>query len=470
VRRTKIVATIGPSSFDKITMGKLIDAGLDIARLNFSHGTHESHGETISRLRELSKEKNRCVGILQDLCGPKIRLGILPDEGIKLENGETCILASEGRADDKSIPVQYDHLAKDLKVGDQILLADGAMELEVSEISGEKVKCTVLNGGTAYSKKGVNMPSTNLSIVAFTDKDREDLLFGLSKGVDIVALSFVRDASDLHEIKQIISESDNPPLLIAKIEKPQAIENLDEIIDIVDGVMVARGDLGVEMPMFEVPVIQKEILNKARRAGKVSITATQMLKSMVDNYRPTRAECTDVANAMFDGTCAVMLSEETASGNFPVEAVKVMDKIAESTESHIDYENFKDEESALHTVSSAVGRSASWLAKDLNAKAIIAYTQSGFTASSVAKFRPACPILGLTPNEETQNRLNIMWGVVPGVTEGFEHTTDMFRSAGEIAIKKGIAKAGDILIITAGTPLGVKGSTNLIKVYEIPAE
>jgi pyruvate kinase len=466
LRRTKIVATLGPASFDRDVMGKMIDAGLNIARLNFSHGSHKSHGETIDKVRELAKEKDKCVGILQDLCGPKIRLGILPDEGIKLKNGDSCILSSEISAEEGSIPVQYDHLAEDLTVGDRILLADGAMELAVKSINGKKVECTVLNGGVAYSKKGVNMPSTNLSIVAFTEKDKKDLLFGLEKGVDIVALSFVRDASDLEEIKSIITSSNNPPLLIAKIEKPQAVENLEEILDIVDGVMVARGDLGVEMPMYDVPVIQKEILEKARKAGKISITATQMLKSMVENYRPTRAECTDVANAMFDGTCAVMLSEETASGDFPVEAVQVMRNIAESTEKHIDYEKFRISDAHSTTISSAVGRSAAWLAKDLNAKAIIAYTQSGFTARSVAKFRPPCPILGLTPNPKTFNKLNIMWGVEPGVTGSFEHTRHMFEAAGKMAIEKGLAQKGDTIIITAGTPLGVKGSTNLIKVYQ----
>ena len=470
MRKTKIVATIGPSSCDKETLSKLIDAGLNVARLNFSHGTHESHGEMIDTIRELANKKGTSITILQDLCGPKIRLGILPEEGIELKSGKTCQLASEGHAEGEIIPVQYPNLAEDLNVGDRVLLADGAMELTVEAIEGHIVTCRIMNGGTAYTKKGVNMPSTNLSIVAFTEKDRADLMFGLEKGVDAVALSFVRGAADLVKIRSILAKQSSSPLLIAKIEKPQAVQNLDEILPMVDGIMVARGDLGVEMPLYEVPVVQKQIIKKARKEGKIIITATQMLKSMVDNFRPTRAECTDVANAMFDGTCGIMLSEETASGAYPVEAVNVMNKLAEATESHINYEmgvNSPSEDTHTKSVSWAVGRSASWLAKDLGAKAIVAYTESGFTVSSVARFRPVCPILGLTPNESTFRKLNMFWGVIPGHCGGFSDLDELFANAAEFAVAKGLAKSGDRIVITAGTPLGVRGSTNMVKVFEI---
>ncbi|ADD67833.1 pyruvate kinase [Denitrovibrio acetiphilus DSM 12809] len=469
MRKTKIVATLGPSSFDRGTISDMIDAGMNVVRLNFSHGTHESHGAIIDIVRELAEEKGICVSILQDLCGPKIRLGELPEEGIKLNPGDTCVLASENFASEGVIPVQYEHLAKDLSVGDRILLADGAMDLMVEDLKGHNATCRVLNGGTAFSKKGVNMPCSSLSVVAFTEKDRKDLEFGLKKGVDIVALSFVRSAADLVKISDMIKRDKNKPMLIAKIEKPQAVQNIDEILEMVDGVMVARGDLGVEMSLYEVPVIQKQIIRAARKEGKIVITATQMLKSMVSNYRPTRAECTDVANAIFDGTCAVMLSEETASGEYPLESVNVMNRIALATEENIQYnlDIASSEHVSDKTVAWAVGRSASWLAKDLGAKAIVAYTNSGFTARSVARFRPECPILGLTSKLGTYRKLNISWGVIPGLSEAFEEAEEMFSSAAEMAVAKGFAGKGDRIVITSGIPLGSEGSTNLIRVYEI---
>jgi len=468
VRRTKIVATIGPSSCDRETLSKLIDAGMNVARLNFSHGSHQSHGEMIDTIRELSAKKGAAVTILQDLCGPKIRLGILPEEGVLLKADETCVLSSEEFADNGALPVQYPNLAEDLNVGDRVLLADGTMELKVEGIEGHRVICRIIIGGRAFTKKGVNMPSTNLSIVAFTEKDRADLIFGIEKGVDAVALSFVRSAADLVKIRSLISKHDHQPLLIAKIEKPQAVHNLDEILPMVDGIMVARGDLGVEMPLYEVPVIQKQIIKKARKEGKITITATQMLKSMVSSFQPTRAECTDVANAMFDGTCGIMLSEETASGEYPVEAVNVMNRLAKATESHISNDvDISSSETHTKSVSWAVGRSASWLAKDLDAKAIVAYTESGFTVASVSRFRPVCPILGLTPNDSTYRKLNMFWGVTPGHCGKFADLDELFANAAEFAVSKGLAKSGDRIIITAGTPLGVRGSTNIVKVFEI---
>lgn len=470
MRRTKIVATIGPSSSDPETISELIDAGLDVARLNFSHGDHESHGKAIDLIRSIAAEKKACITILQDLCGPKIRLGILPDEGVQLQKGETCVLASEDFAQEGVIPVQYKNLEEDLRKGDRVVLADGSMELSVERVEGKNVFCLVVVGGKAFSRKGVNLPSAELSVVSFTDKDRKDLMFGLKKGVDVVALSFVRGASDLVKIRAILAKEENPPLLIAKIEKPQAVQNLDEILRMVDGVMVARGDLGVEMPLFNVPIVQKEIIYKARKEGKITITATQMLKSMVDNNLPTRAECTDVANALFDGTCAVMLSEETASGNYPVDSVKVMSNLARATEQHIVANrsvSIPEQELETSNVARAVGRSACSLAKDLAAGAIVAYTNSGFTAGSVARFRPSSPIIALTPNPRTFTKLNMYWGVMPGMTDNFENIEEMFTNAAEITVAKGLASKGDNVVITAGTPLGETGSTNMIKIYQI---
>lgn len=469
MRRTKIVCTIGPSSFDPKIIADMIDAGMNVARLNFSHGDHESHGKVIDLIRAISSEKKTCVTILQDLCGPKIRLGELPADGVVLKVGDLCILASENHAGSGVLPVQYENLEEDLKKGDRIILADGTMELKVESIEGKNVVCRVIRGGTALSRKGVNMPSSSLSVVTFTEKDRRDLIFGLEKGVDVVALSFVRSAADLVKIRSLLAKHKHAPLLIAKIEKPQAVSNIDEILPMVDGVMVARGDLGVEMPLFDVPVIQKQIIRKARMAGKVTITATQMLKSMVDNNVPTRAECTDVANAIFDGTCAVMLSEETASGKYPVDAVKAMDGLAQATEQHVvsEFSVKSDEHASNKNMAWAVGRSACWLAKDLGASAVVAYTESGFTAASVARFRPNAPILALTPHTGTYNKLNMFWGVIPGLTESFSDMEEMFSTAAEIAVSNGLALKGDHIVITAGVPMGITGSTNVVRVYEI---
>lgn len=469
MRRTKIVCTIGPSSFDPKTISDMIDAGMNVARLNFSHGDHESHGKVIDTIRAVSAEKKTCVTILQDLCGPKIRLGDLPVEGVVLKVGELCILASEAHAGSGVLPVQYDNLEEDIKQGDRIILADGTMELRAETIEGKNVICRVVRGGTAFSRKGVNFPSSSLSVVTFTEKDKRDLQFGIEKGVDVVALSFVRSAADLVKIRAMLAKHKFAPLLIAKIEKPQAVSNIDEILPMVDGVMVARGDLGVEMPLFDVPVIQKQIIRKARMAGKVTITATQMLKSMVDSNMPTRAECTDVANAIFDGTCAVMLSEETANGKYPVETVSVMDSLARATEQHVisEFGMKSDEHAGNKNMAWAVGRSACWLAKDLGASAVVAYTESGFTAASVARFRPSAPILALTPNMKTYTKLNMFWGVIPGLTESFSDMEEMFATAAEIAVSKGLAQKSQHIVITAGVPMGITGSTNVVRVYEI---
>ncbi len=445
---------------------------MNVARLNFSHGDRETHRKTIRVLREVSKKIGQEIGILQDLGGPKIRLGMLKQEEMLLERGMQVALSVEGRHGANDIPVNYPHLLQDIKVGDHILLADGTVQLTVRKIEADRALCDVMASGTIRSQKGVNLPSSLLRINAFTDKDREDLVVGLEEEVDFVALSFVRTEEDLKLIRDVLDGQENPPLLIAKIEKPQAVESLDKILEKVDGVMVARGDLGVEMPLEEVPIIQKKIIRMARQAGKPVITATQMLTSMLESPRPTRAEATDVANAILDGTDALMLSDETTVGAYPIESVSVLDRIAKTTERYLDEKSFMNESmtSTLPGTAAAISRAAGWLAQDLDAAAIVASTSSGSTARHVARFRPPCPIIGLTDCLKTLRQLNLSWGVIPGMVQSFTDTDQMFELARYWAKKTGIARPSDRLIITAGVPVGVTGTTNLLKVVELDQE
>ncbi|MFZ2448539.1 MAG: pyruvate kinase [Syntrophobacteraceae bacterium] len=468
-RRTKIVCTIGPrtNSPDKIL--ELIQAGMDVARLNFSHGDHETHRQTIESIRAQSMRAGREIGILQDLGGPKIRLGIIKADKRMLHHGERVALFAGESSDDDAIPVNYPEFARDVEVGNLILLADGTVQLVAVEKADDRIVCEVLVGGVVVSHKGVNLPLSRLSVKAFTDKDRKDLMLGLDAKVDFVALSFIRGVADLDEVREIIGKIDHPPMLIAKIEKPQAVENFDQILAVVDGIMVARGDLGVEMPLEEVPMIQKKIIRMTRQAGKPVITATQMLTSMMENPRPTRAEATDVANAILDGTDALMLSDETAMGNYPIEAVSTLDRIAATTEPYLDERDFLSEEVSdhLHTVPAAISRAACSLALDVGASAIVATSSSGSTARLVARFRPSAPVMALTDHPETRRQLALSWGVIPHLVSAFVDTDQMFASARAWAVEKGVAKAGDCLVITAGVPVGVPGTTNLLKVMEI---
>ncbi len=468
-RRTRVVCTIGPASSSPEMIRKLIKNGLNVARLNFSHGTHESHREVIHRVRAIAKELNTHVGILQDLCGPKIRLGTLPDQGVTLVSGEEIALCGTCGYSEGVLPIAYPGIHKDVHPGESILLSDGMMELEVERVEEEKVICRIINGGQIYSRKGVNMPRSSLSVSAFSEKDKDDLRMGLDEGVDFVALSFVRDEKDLAEITGILAKAAYRPKLIAKIEKPQAVDNINRILPHVDGVMVARGDLGVEVPLERVPIIQKNIIRAATDAGKIVITATQMLMSMVNNPRPTRGETSDVANAILDGTDAVMLSDESASGNYPAEACEMLGRIAAATEPYVTNILAKNSSSINSTssVSLAVGRAAGWLAEDINAAAIVAYTQSGFTAYAVAQFRPSCPILALTPLEQTCRQLTLCWGTTAMQTKRFEFTDEMFEEARVLVVGSGLAKKGDRIILTAGVPMGKVGSTTLLRVLEI---
>ncbi|MCF8098810.1 MAG: pyruvate kinase [Desulfarculaceae bacterium] len=466
-RKTKIVATIGPASADPQVLSKIIAAGLDVARLNFSHGDHASHQKTMDLVRRLAAEQGRTVAILQDLAGPKIRLGDLP-EPMWLESGQEVELTPGPTAAPGVLPVDYAGLVEDVAAGQSILLADGLVELKVLTASGGKVTALVKVGGEVSSRKGVNLPTSELAISSFTAKDQRDLEMGLAAGVDLVALSFVRSEKDLTPVRERLNHCENPPLLVAKIEKPQAVDRLHQIMAAVDGVMVARGDLGVEMPLEQVPLIQKRIIAEGRRAGKVVVTATQMLRSMMDNPRPTRAEAADVANAILDGTDAVMLSDETAMGSYPVESVSMMDRLCRASEGQVNSETLLKEELSplLPAVAAALSRAACWLSRDLKPAAIVASTTSGSTARLISRYRPEAIFVGLTPDPSTCRQLALSWGVVPALVEPFEDIEEMAQRAGQWILDNGLAQPGEHIILTGGVPVGTPGTTNLLKVLE----
>ena len=468
-RRTKIVCTLGPNTSSPELIRELINAGTNVIRLNFSHGDRESHRNSIRLIRSVCREIGKEVGILQDLGGPKIRLGVLHDEERRLETGDEILLAQGERSDSEVLPVNYPYLLEDVKPGNRILLADGTVDLLVEEILNEMLLCKVVAGGMVKSRKGVNLPTSRLRVTAFTEKDRLDLAVGLEENVDFVALSFIRSEEDLAPVLDILKPLTNRPMLIAKIEKPQAVDSFEHILSEVDGVMVARGDLGVEMPLEEVPIIQKKLIRMTRMAGKPVITATQMLTSMLESPRPTRAEATDVANAILDGTDAVMLSDETAVGLYPIEAVRTLDRIARATEPYIDERSLMNETKSDFLLSTADGisRAACWLALDLKAAAIVASSSSGGTARLVARFRPLCGIIALTDRIGTQRQLALSWGAETHLVDSFGDTDQMFAAARTWAERTGAAQAGDRLIITAGVPVGVAGTTNLLKVMEL---
>jgi pyruvate kinase len=469
-RRTKIVCTLGPATSSEAAIRDLMVAGANVMRLNFSHGTHEDHLQAIRRVRAVAEELHRPVAILQDLQGPKIRLGELPEERCLEAGAEIALASTTGPVPGDALPVEYPWLAEDVEVGDRILLADGLVELEATAIDGAAVRCLVVVGGEVSSRKGVNLPRSELRVPSFTDKDRADLEFGLEHGVDLVAMSFVRRETDIDPVAEILAQCRRPrPLLVAKVEKPQAVERLDHILGRVDAVMVARGDLGVEMPLETVPVAQKRIIQAARCAAKPVITATQMLRSMVDNPRPTRAEASDVANAVVDGTDAVMLSEESAVGRYPTQAVRMLDRIARATEENQDgYHHLGDAiGERLPTVAVSIARSASMLAADVGATAIVATTKSGSTARMLSRFRPCVPVVGLTTEPEVRRQLALSWGVIPGQARAFDSTDDLFDLSRDWCLRHGLARAGDRIVVTAGLPIDVTGTTNLVHVVEI---
>ncbi|MGM1047935.1 pyruvate kinase [Paenibacillus uliginis N3/975] len=474
MRKTKIVCTIGPSSESLENTKKLIMAGMNVARLNFSHGDFDEHGNRIKTIRQASQELNKTVAILLDTKGPEIRTGKLEVEPVELVQDEYITLTTEEILGDKNrLSITYKELPEDVHVGSTILIDDGLIGLTVVEVQGTEIKCRIVNGGTIKSKKGVNVPGVNISLPGITEKDANDIIFGIEQGIDFIAASFVRKASDVLEIRELLkSHNAEHVQIISKIENQQGVDNLDEILEVSDGLMVARGDLGVEIPAEEVPLAQKRMIEKCNIAGKPVITATQMLDSMQRNPRPTRAEASDVANAIFDGTDAIMLSGETAAGKYPVESVLTMSRIAEKAESALNYHDlFLKQRIAQDTsITEAISQSVAISALDLNAKAIISSTESGQTARMVSKYRPKAPIVAVTTQERTMRRLALSWGVTPVKGERATSTDEMFEYALQGGQKSGLVKEGDLVVITAGVPLGKSGSTNLIKVSQIPAQ
>lgn len=471
MRKTKIVCTIGPSSESLENTKKLIAAGMNVARLNFSHGDFEEHGNRMAIIRQASKELGKTVAILLDTKGPEIRLGKLKEEPIELIQGEYLTLTTEEILGDRNrVPITYKDLPSDVSIGDTILIDDGLIGMTVVDIQGTEIKCLIVNSGPIKSKKGVNVPGVAISMPGLTEKDIGDIKFGIESGVDFIAASFVRRASDVLEIRELLERHDARHIhIISKIENQQGVDNLDEILEVSDGLMVARGDLGVEIPSEEVPLVQKMMIEKCNRASKPVITATQMLDSMQRNPRPTRAEASDVANAIFDGTDAIMLSGETAAGKYPTESVEMMSRIAERAESALHYrEMFKKQANAQQTsVTEAISQAVAKSAHDLAANAIVTSTESGYTARMVSKYRPRSPIIAVTPVEQVMRRLQLVWGVTAVKGENAETTDDMFDIAVKGAMESGVVRLGDTVVITAGVPVGRSGTTNLIKIHNI---
>ncbi len=470
MRKTKIICTIGPSSEEESKLKELMKAGMNVARLNFSHDTHEIQGMKYKKVIKVSEELGLPIATLLDTRGPEIRLGVFEDGRTELVSGQTfTITTRELLGNNEIVEVSYKDLVRDVEIGSKILIDDGLIEMIVTELTETDIICKVLNGGPVSNRKGVNVPGVVLSMPFINDSDRRDIEFGAEIGFDFIAASFTRTKDDILQIRKILDAHKSKMKIIAKIENMQGIQNIDEILEVSDGIMVARGDMGVEIPMEEVPIIQKSLIKKAVAVGKHVITATQMLESMIKNPRPTRAEATDVANAIYDGTTAIMLSGESASGKYPVEAVKTMDRIACRTEADIDYKGrFKkvsDKDSI--SISTAIAHTCCSTAMDLKAAAIITVTMSGFTAGLISKYKPNCPIIGCTVTADVRRQLNLMWGVTPVLINKKEDSEELCAEAISAAVREGIVKKGDTVVITAGLPLGISGMTNMIRVMEV---
>ena len=470
MKRTKIVCTIGPASNTEPMIEKLIRAGMNVARLNFSHGTHEEHGEVIRIIRSVAARLQEPVAILQDIAGPKIRIGAIADGPITLTPGSRFVLtARDVPGNQDEVSVNYREMPRFVQPGDSLLLADGMLELTVEKITGEDIECRVITGGSLNSRKGINLPTRSTGIPILTDKDRADLQFGLDNGVDYIALSFVRTADDVRLVREIVLGHGSDTPIIAKIEKPEALTNLDAILNEVDAIMVARGDLGVELPFERVPLAQKDIIARANLACKPVITATQMLESMVSSPRPTRAEVNDVANAILDGTDAVMLSEESAMGQYPVQAVEAMTRIANDVERQFPYKTWalRHEPAAGGDIEHSISHAACEMAESLDVAAIVATTTTGLTARHVARFRPLRPLLAPTPVEKTYRRLALVWGVLPVLMPPAAQTDQMIRLAFERLVEQGYLQTGQQVIVTAGIPCSIPGKTNFVAVLEV---
>ncbi|UTR15585.1 pyruvate kinase [Salipaludibacillus sp. LMS25] len=471
MRKTKIVCTIGPASESKEKLTDIIKAGMNVARLNFSHGDYEEHGARIETIREAARETGENVALLLDTKGPEIRTQTLEGGEASLERGNTVrVSMTEVTGNKDLISVTYPGLINDVHVGSKLLLDDGLIELEVTEIKDNELVTEVLNSGVLKNKKGVNVPNVSVNLPGITEKDASDIVFGIEQGVDFIAASFVRRASDVLEIRELLEKHDAAHIqIIPKIENQEGVDNIDEILEVSDGLMVARGDLGVEIPAEDVPLVQKELIKKCNKLGKPVITATQMLDSMQRNPRPTRAEASDVANAIFDGTDAIMLSGETAAGLYPVESVQTMSNIALKTETALKYKDIlrKRSKESEPTVTNAISESVTHTAQNLQAAAILTSTESGHTARMISKYRPEAKIVAITRNERVSRALALVWGVYTQVGPQVETTDEMLHLSVDEALKTNLVKNGDLVVITAGVPVGEKGTTNLMKVHVI---
>lgn len=471
MRKTKIICTLGPASSDETTIKKLIAAGMDVARFNFSHGEHKNHLELYQLVDKIRTELQKPIGTMLDTKGPEIRLGVFEDGKVTLAAGDIFHLICEKATGTQSgVSITYEGLCSDVGPGNTILIDDGLVELTVEKIEGTHIVCRVVNGGTISNRKGVNVPDVSLSMPYISPKDHEDIVFAAQHKYNFIAASFVSQASDILEIRKILAENGGSQIkIVSKIENLEGVKNIDEILRVSDGIMVARGDMGVEIPLEDVPVYQKVLIKKAYEAGKPVITATQMLESMIKNPRPTRAETNDIANAIYDSTSAIMLSGESAAGAYPVEAVKTMATIATRIEKDIDYKSrfAKNKNYIEADVTNAISRATCSTAHSLDASAIITVTKSGHTARMCSRFRPETPIIACTPDLNIYQQLSMSWGVHPLLMESVSNTDELFTSAEESALKAGYISDGDILVITAGVPVGVPGTTNILKVQVV---
>ncbi len=456
---------MGPASIKPQVLSALVREGMDVARLNFSHGNYAFHRNTIKEIRRLARKYHRSIAILQDLQGIKIRVGLMKNGGVEIKKGaDLSIFPGEGVGDEKNIFVSYPHLLTDAKAGDRILLDDGLIQLRVEKKSSTSLTAKVIEGGILKDRKGVNLPGMKISLKSFTEKDKRDLAFGLSMNVDYIAVSFVREAEDIRQIKSWMKKRGKNTPIIAKIEKPEALDNIDEILDAADGIMIARGDLGVEVFPERVPLIQKDLICRANNKGKLVITATQMLESMKEHLRPTRAETTDVANAVLDGTDALMLSVETSAGAYPLEAFIMMNRIITFTEQAKPVNSCYERG---NTYAEALADAACMAAEDIAATVLVAFTQSGFTARLVSKFRPGLPIIAFTPDKAGLARLALSWGVLPKYMKPLKGTDQMLHEVEKALLSEKIAKKGDHIVIISGSPLSTQAKTNFLKIHEI---
>lgn len=462
---------MGPNTDDRDLLLEFAKSGMDIARLNFSHGDHEEQLGRIRHIRWVREQTGLPIAMLLDTQGPEIRTGLLKEDKVVLKDGQKFTLTTEViKGDSDRVTITYKGLPADLVIGDRILIDDGLMELKVDALTDTEIECTVISGGTLSQKKGVNVPNVSIKLPPITEKDKGDIIFGIEQGVDFIAASFVRNADAVQQIRQILKDHDAEHIsIIAKIENVEGVENIDSIIDVADGIMVARGDLGVEVPAAEVPYLQKRLIEKCNDAYKPVITATQMLDSMIRNPRPTRAEVTDVSNAICEGTDAIMLSGETAMGKYPLDAIKTMVEIAQTTELHLDYSRIMKYKKKYRKrgISSAVAYSAVATASNVNASVILAPTMSGFSARIVSKYKPDARVIGLTPSEHTLRKMQIYWGVKPVMIKATDSIDAMIDEAVAIVKEMNLVKTDDIAVVTAGVPIGKAGLTNMMKVFQI---